>query len=161
MISPKPSHSSTPSMLNIHHHRQSNHTFRHQTVSASRNHGVTASMNSSGDGIRCGSMCGSAMRKTSHVVRLVRAKAELHIPWGISMRCGLWYLGGTESPVALDRRWFESGSGYEIGSGFGESCKCCRMLYDWWNLCWSIRAVMASDVFVVITIIVVAAARVR
>jgi hypothetical protein len=72
--------SSIPFLTIITPHRQSSHTFRHHTVSASKNHGLTLSINSSGDGILCGSVYRSPMRNTSHVVRLVRAKTALAIP---------------------------------------------------------------------------------
>lgn len=56
---------------------------RHQTVSASRNHGLAAAISSSGDGAVRGSKCARAMTKTSQVVRLVRAKTLL-VMW-----CGM------------------------------------------------------------------------
>jgi hypothetical protein len=59
---------------------------RHHTVSASRNHGFTPSINSSGDIMCRGSRKGKAMMKTSHVVKLVREKEAADMPWGIVWR---------------------------------------------------------------------------
>ena len=58
---------------------------RHQTVSASRNHGLAAAMNSSGEGVVLGSRWARAITKTSQVVRLVRAKTQLVIWCGIML----------------------------------------------------------------------------
>lgn len=56
---------------------------RHHTVSASRNHGLAATMNSSGEGAVLGSRWARPIIKTSHVVRLVRAKTQF-VMW-----CGM------------------------------------------------------------------------
>lgn len=78
-----PTRSPTPSpplSAPPHPHRQSIQNLRHHTVSASKNHGLTASIMSSGAIMRCASRYGSAMRKTSHVVKLVRAKTAAAMP---------------------------------------------------------------------------------
>jgi hypothetical protein len=53
---------------------------RHHTVSASRNQGFTPSIKSSGDIMWRASRYGSAMIKTSQVVKHVRAKTALSMP---------------------------------------------------------------------------------
>jgi len=62
---------------------------RHQTVSASRNHGLAAAMNSSGEGAVLASRWARPMIKTSHVVRLVRAKTQF-VMWCGIMVPRLW-----------------------------------------------------------------------
>jgi hypothetical protein len=81
-------------------------------------------MNSSGDGVRSGSTYGSAMRKMSHVVKLVRANTALAMPWGMGEEeDGVVVWGGDGVKIHRDvSRWWTKWFGSGCVSGAVLSC---------------------------------------
>jgi hypothetical protein len=80
---------------------------RHQTVSASRNHGLTLSTSCSGDMLARVSRYPRAMMKTSQVVILVRTKAALVI-W-----CGIFGSSDVQQRTNDEVDWLQGSSSKE------------------------------------------------